>query len=374
MANRNFVGSQALMKNLKLLSGSFKHDGAGKLGQGYSVARTAVGKYTITLEDTYPSLTSAILNLQLASGDDKYVQWGSIDVASAKTASFVIRDKSSSNAYETTEVVCVADTGVMEETEVTFPAVAAATQADYFMFYSQDGVSYAIWLDIDENGTEPTGALYTGADVQIMVPVATGDTAAQVATKAKTAIGTQITNVSVVDDLAGKLTFTQDVMGVTTDALPKNADDSGAGSITVSITAQGVNSNLNNSYFTISSADDLINYYVWFNVNGEGVDPAIANKTGVEVAIAASAADTAVASALETALDALDAFGAAAVGATVTVTNAAYGVTTDAADGTAATGFTITVTQQGDSIEKDIADNANNRINFQLWLNNGSVD
>jgi len=244
MANRNFNSIESLQKKLKLIAGSFKHAGAGKLGLGYSVARTAVGKYTLTLDDSYPALTAAVANLQLASGDDKYIQWNAIDVVTNKTLNLVIRDKSSTDAAEITTVQCVAD-------------------------------------------------------------------------------------------VAGSL---------------------------------------NSKYFTINSADDLIQYYVWFNVNSAGVDPAIAGKTGLAVALATGANANTVAAAVAAVLDPLASFAAAAVTDTVTVTNASVGVTTDAANGTASPGFTINVTQQGDSIAKDIADNANNRINFQLWLNNGTID
>lgn len=374
MANRNFVGTQALLKNLKLVSGSFQHDGVEKLGQGYSVARTAVGKYTITLDDAYPSLASSEISLQLATGDDKHLQFGAIDVASAKTIDFSIQDKSSANAYEVTDITTIADTGAYEVTEITFPATVGAAQGDYVSFENVAGQKSAIWLDIDANGTAPTGAVYVAATNKIKVPIVTGGTAAQNATLAKVAIGTTIPNVTIVDNLAGKLTITQNKIGLAVDSAPHNTGDTGVGSITVSVATQGAASNLQNTYFTINSADDLIEYYVWMNVGAEGVDPAIAGKTGVEIAIAAGAADTASATAIQLALHALSAFNATVLGATATVTNAAYGVTTDAADGTAATGFTIAVTTQGDSMAKDIVADANNRINFQLWLNNGTID
>lgn len=125
---------------------------------------------------------------------------------------------------------------------------------------------------------------------------------------------------------------------------------------------------LGGKYFTINAANDLVKYYVWFNVDGASTDPAPAGLTGVEVAISENDVADDVATAVAAALDALSAFGAAAVTDTVTVTNAANGVTTDAADVDA--GVTINVTQQGDAHLKDPAANANNRIHFKFYFAN----
>lgn len=102
---------------------------------------------------------------------------------------------------------------------------------------------------------------------------------------------------------------------------------------------------LNNDYFFINSALDANQYYVWFNVASGGTDPAIAGKTGVEVALSTNDSATAVASAVAAALDLLAGFGATSSAGVVTVTNAANGAATDATAETS--GFTIAVTQQG---------------------------
>ena len=46
-----------------------------------------------------------------------------------------------------------------------------------------------------------------------------------------------------------------------------------------------VSSSLNNSYFTIYSANDERGYYVWYNVDGAGIDPSIAGYIGIQVDI-----------------------------------------------------------------------------------------
>lgn len=87
--NRNFVSIQALSRGVKVIAGSFAPDGTNPVsavkGKGFSVARTGVGIFTVTLEDTYVDLLDAQVSLQLNSADDKFMQLGPIDVQSAKT-------------------------------------------------------------------------------------------------------------------------------------------------------------------------------------------------------------------------------------------------------------------------------------------------
>lgn len=102
---------------------------------------------------------------------------------------------------------------------------------------------------------------------------------------------------------------------------------------------------LNNKYFLLNAAEDSTEYYVWFNVNSLGVDPAVAGKTGLEVALATNATASAVASAIQTVVDAEADFVASAATSFVTIENADPGSTTDAT--AVNSGFTILVTQQG---------------------------
>lgn len=101
---------------------------------------------------------------------------------------------------------------------------------------------------------------------------------------------------------------------------------------------------LNNKYFLISSPS--VNYYVWYNINSAGVDPAVAGRTPLEVAAATGATAAAVATATRAVLDAHAAFVCPApVGAVMTVTNAVAGAAPDTAAGNS--GFTVGTTTQG---------------------------
>lgn len=99
---------------------------------------------------------------------------------------------------------------------------------------------------------------------------------------------------------------------------------------------------LNSTYFLISTA--TVNYYCWMNVNSAGVDPMVAGRTGIEVALATAATANAVADGVAAALDSL-AFTAPNPAANViTCTNEVVGPATVASDGVAPTGFSFAVT------------------------------
>lgn len=109
-----------------------------------------------------------------------------------------------------------------------------------------------------------------------------------------------------------------------------------------------------NQYFYISSSGDFRQYYVWFNKDGTGVDPApLASAIGIEVAI--STGDTAadVAAAVETELNNTyyGDFEAVQLSSpdddTVEVTNSSAGACADPINFDVGAPFSILVTQQG---------------------------
>lgn len=121
----------------------------------------------------------------------------------------------------------------------------------------------------------------------------------------------------------------------------------GVKEVTTVLCVADVAGSLNNTFFHLNAANDARKYYVWYNVNGAGTDPLVAGRLGIEVAVATGAADTVVATATKTAIDANIDFGATVSTATVTITNDNTGDTTNASDA-GATGFTITTTVAGD--------------------------
>ncbi|MBM4285580.1 MAG: flagellar hook protein FlgE [Deltaproteobacteria bacterium] len=89
---------------------------------------------------------------------------------------------------------------------------------------------------------------------------------------------------------------------------------------------------LNSTYWNLSSP--TTNFYVWYNVGGAGVDPAIAGRTGIQVNIAAGATADQVAAATQAVLDARADFACTAAGPVLTITNETSGVAAAPTDGT----------------------------------------
>jgi hypothetical protein len=113
-------------------------------------------------------------------------------------------------------------------------------------------------------------------------------------------------------------------------------------------TVADVSGSLNSTYFTLYDAGNAHGYYVWYNINSAGVDPAPAGLTGIPVAAATGASANTIASNSRTAI-------AAAVssvtvsGATnqIIISNNFPGSNTAAANGTASPGFSYSVGTAG---------------------------
>lgn len=100
---------------------------------------------------------------------------------------------------------------------------------------------------------------------------------------------------------------------------------------------------LNSTYFTFYTTGNLYGYYVWYNINSAGVDPAPAGLTGIEVSAATNATANTIASDTRTAITAAVSY-VTVTGTTdvVIITQTYYGGLTAAADSSgAATGFTF---------------------------------
>lgn len=89
MANRFWYEKvRSLLVGRADISGSFGPNGTSAVdpasinGKGFTVARTSAGVFTVTLADRYAKLLAANCSLQLATGDDKFVQLGPYVAAS----------------------------------------------------------------------------------------------------------------------------------------------------------------------------------------------------------------------------------------------------------------------------------------------------
>lgn len=98
-------------------------------------------------------------------------------------------------------------------------------------------------------------------------------------------------------------------------------------------------------------------YYAWFDENNTDTDPAPGGGlTAIPVDYAASASASAIATAFQTAVDAVSGFNATVDGAIVTVTRTSFGATTDATVGDVTSGITLTKCQNGKDVYLGLLD------------------
>jgi hypothetical protein len=113
-------------------------------------------------------------------------------------------------------------------------------------------------------------------------------------------------------------------------------------------TVADVAGSLNSTFFTFFDAGNAHGYYVWYNINSAGVDPAPAGLTGIAVAAATGASANTIASNSRTAIAAAVA-SVSISGATnqIIISNLFPGSNTAAANGSASPGFSYSVGTAG---------------------------
>lgn len=147
---------------------------------------------------------------------------------------------------------------------ITIPATAATAQGDYVVIKNAlSQKTAAVWLDINANGTAPTGVKYTGADYKIKVSIVTGGTAAQNGTLFKNALAAVTAfagELTLVDNLDGTISLTQKYTGAVTASDPENTGSTGAGSIGVAQVTAGTNGTAYELTFEAEGGNEA---YIW---------------------------------------------------------------------------------------------------------------
>lgn len=204
--------------------------------------------------------------------------------------------------------------GVQQETQIqTVADVAGSLAGTYFLINSaNDENLYYFWYNVSGVGVDPLVPGRTGVEVFIN----TGDSANSVASKTTDAINT-VTGADFSATVAtNTITVTNNGEGEAADASP------GTSGFTTTTTVPGqgqhlsrsqsnfstvadVAGNLAGKYFTVNSAFDQTQYYIWYKVSGAGVDPLVPNKTGIQINIITNDSANTVASKTAIQLNAL---------------------------------------------------------------------
>lgn len=155
-----------------------------------------------------------------------------------------------------------ADTFIAGEAEtgtITFDTKANTSGGDYVVIYDTSGSPWAVAADTTGSDEEPTGDIWAAipAAQKTQADISGDTTAADVAATFETAFD-NLTNVpfSTDDsDADGTLDYELSSIGDADAAIVKNSDDSGAGSISVSVTNDGVDSavNISDDQITLAS-------------------------------------------------------------------------------------------------------------------------
>lgn len=235
--------------------------------------------------------------------------------------------------------------GTGEVQTITVPATAAAAQGDYFVLQKPDGSTAAIWLDIDANGTAPTGAAYVASDNQLEINIVTGATAVENA--AIIAAALVATNAySVVDNEDGTIAVTFIMVGNAAAPARHNTGDTGNGSFGVATTTAGTAASVQSKYFTFSNTTTA--FYVWFNVSGAGVDPAPGG-TGIEVVLDGDETNAEYLALIVAGVTGASGMTASLDGSRIIVSVDSVGADTDLAAGDS--GFSLSIGSQGGAIQ-----------------------
>lgn len=251
---------------------------------------------------------------------------------------------------ETFTIQLMTTAGVTEQTRVQIVSVPA--ENTYF-FISSPMRDFYCWFN-KGTGTDPNIAGRVGVELDISAAA----TAAAVKTVCQNTIGAldEFTTTTVSSTI---FQFRPVLVGNTTDWSQETADPY----INQNVLNQGSGGPAfltrfdNGDYFTIDSPTNA--YYVWLNIGGDGTDPAVSGKIGIEVALSYADTNITAGTKIAAAINAEADFTASSASGTITVTCTETGVATDPTRGNmkeASTtsvnpALTITVTQQGTQID-----------------------
>jgi len=235
--------------------------------------------------------------------------------------------------------------GTGEVQTITVPATASAAQGDYFVLEEPGGDKIAFWLDIDADGTEPTGAAYVASDNQVEINIVTGGTAVQNAALVAAAIES-VGAFSVVDNENGTVAATFNMVGNAPAPTRHNTGDTGNGSFLVATTTAGTAATVQSKYFTVSNTST--DFYIWFNVTGAGVDPSPGG-TGVELTLDGDETNSEYIAYIAATIDAQTGLSAEVDGSRINVYVDSIGAATDLGAGDS--GFEVSIGSQGGAVQ-----------------------
>lgn len=214
----------------------------------------------------------------------------------------------------------------------TFPLTSetpASLAGKYLIIYDDVG-SVGVWFNLDSGSSLPS----TGADRNLEVNIATGDSTSALATKLAGALNTD-------SKFSGSSILSLAIIQSSTIGNKTNAT---GGNTTISPSIQDGADSINNKYLYLYSANDRNEYYLWFNYDGTGTNPYISGKTGIEITYSITDTVSSISQRIVDVVGALDYFNAEFDGK-IQIQNSGIGACTAITD--VNTGSTIITTTSG---------------------------
>lgn len=245
-------------------------------------------------------------------------------------------DYYSNGVYQETQITTIGDSaGSAHKTTLNFINRAAPTLGGQgFIVYDNTG-PVLIWFNVDFTNSEPDSIAYRSIEVNLFSTHDPETVASKVAQKID--LDSQFLAIS---------TMTYTIISSVSAGIKENSFDMNTG-VYLKNTNGTTPKSLNNTYFFINSALNSNQYYIWYNVGGVGVDPAIPGKIGLMVTISTGSNASQVAIATKTVLDSTNKFITNINNDTLLVTNSLIGTTNNATEETS--NFLILIKKLGEN-------------------------
>jgi len=248
-------------------------------------------------------------------------------------------DYYSKGCYEKTRIVAGGDQlGTAHKTTINLiNATPPSVAGKGFIVYDDIG-PVLVWYNVDFANTTP---LDTGAYRDVAVNILSSHNSQTIANKTALAL-------SMDPKFLGVYTLSYVIVSSSSVGIKPDSYDVNLG-IFIKNSAGSEPVSLNNRYFYINSNNDLNKYYVWYNVNGAGVDPNISGRTGLMVPILGGSSPNTVAQATRTILNTTNKFITNIDNDSLFIRNKFIGVTTSATSETS--NFLVVIEKSGEDRE-----------------------
>lgn len=281
---------------------------------GLGVSQDLGETFSIYNINTNPALPSNVVNDVIAEGTNVYIGTSAGLVRSFDNLSTVVVT-TALGSTQTTTINTISDTSVSLQ--------------DKYWHISSTTVDYYVWYNVGGGGTDPSAANVgrSGIEVSIVAgsspsAVASATAAALNSVNAGTVFSTSVSGSTLsVELVVPGVPLSPSAVGTTGWASHVNSVV-GAAAVAEETDIQfadDVGGNYQNKFFYIQNEDNSSSWFVWFNVDGAGVQPSVSGRTPVPVAISSGDLGADIATAVATELDSLTGIGATSAGDTVTV-------------------------------------------------------